>query len=73
MESMMPKVEAIRQKLKELGLSETVDLQVDGGIGVANTELVTSSGANALVAGSAIFRAEDAAEIITQIKQNAAL
>lgn len=73
MGSMMPKVTAIRQKLDALGLSDTVDLEVDGGIGVANTELVTASGANALVAGSAIFRAEDAADVIEQMKQNAAL
>lgn len=73
MGSMMPKVTAIRQKLDALGLSDTVDLEVDGGIGVANTELVTAAGANALVAGSAIFRAEDAADVIEQMKQNAAL
>ena len=73
MGSMMPKVTAIRQKLDALGLSDTVDLEVDGGIGVANTALVTTSGANALVAGSAIFRAEDAADVIEQMKQNAAL
>ena len=73
MGDMMPKVKAIRQKLEELGMSDTVDLEVDGGIGVANTELVTSSGANALVAGSAIFRAENAADVISQMKQNAAL
>lgn len=73
MGSMMPKVTAIRQKLDALGLSDTVDLEVDGGIGVANTELVTASGANALVAGSAIFRAENAADVIEQMKQNAAL
>jgi ribulose-phosphate 3-epimerase len=73
MASMMPKVEAIRQKLNELGLSDTVDLQVDGGIGVANTELVTRAGANSLVAGSAIFRAENAAEVIAEMKKNAAI
>jgi ribulose-phosphate 3-epimerase len=72
MDSMMPKVKAIRAKLDELDLSDTVDLEVDGGIGTGNTALVTSSGANALVAGSAIFRAENATEIITQMKQNAA-
>ena len=73
MPEMMDKVRAIRAKLNELDLSDTVDLEVDGGIGTGNTALVTSSGANALVAGSAIFRAENATEIITQMKQNAAL
>jgi ribulose-phosphate 3-epimerase len=73
MDSMMPKVEAIRAKLNEMGLSDTVDLQVDGGIGVANTELVTRAGANSLVAGSAIFRAEDAAAVIRDMQRAAVL
>ena len=68
MSEMMPKVRAIRAELKARGLSDMVDLEVDGGIGVNNTALVTSSGANVLVAGSAIFRAEDATRVIAQMK-----
>ncbi len=71
MAEMMPKVRTIRAELNSRGLSDTVDLEVDGGIGVANTVTVTSAGANALVAGSAIFRTEDAARVIAQMKQNA--
>ncbi|MBQ7338559.1 MAG: ribulose-phosphate 3-epimerase [Clostridia bacterium] len=71
MAEMMPKVRAIRAELNARGLSGSVDLEVDGGIGVGNTETVTSAGANALVAGSAIFRAADAAAVIAQMKQNA--
>jgi ribulose-phosphate 3-epimerase len=36
-----------------------LDIQVDGGIGAGNAEKVGSDGANWLVAGSALFCAED--------------
>jgi ribulose-phosphate 3-epimerase len=36
-----------------------LDIQVDGGIGAGNAEKVSSDGANWLVAGSALFCAED--------------
>jgi ribulose-phosphate 3-epimerase len=62
MADMMPKVTAIKKEIVRLGL--TVDVEVDGGIGVGNTATVTRAGANVLVAGSAIFRAPDAAEVI---------
>ena len=51
MADMMPKVEYLHKKYPQL------DIQVDGGIGAANAELVAKSGANWLVAGSAIFNA----------------
>lgn len=71
MAEMMPKVRAIRTELNARGLSDSVDLEVDGGIGISNTDTVTTAGANTLVAGSAIFRAEDAAAVISQMKQSA--
>ncbi len=71
MADMMPKVRDIRAEINARALSERVDLEVDGGIGIGNTAIVTAAGANALVAGSAIFRAENAAAVIDQMKQNA--
>ena len=53
MESMMEKVSYLSKKYPEL------DIQVDGGIGPDNAELVAKNGANWLVAGSAIFGAKD--------------
>ena len=69
MEDMMPKVRAIRAEIERLGLA--VDVEVDGGIGVKNTGIVTEAGANALVAGSAIFRADDPAQVILDMQQAA--
>lgn len=71
MDNMMPKVRAIRAELNRLHLGDRVDLEVDGGIGAANTAQVTDAGANVLVAGSAVFHADDPSAVIAQMKQNA--
>ena len=57
MGDMIPKIEAIRKKAEELGLS--LDIEVDGGIDAGTAPLVTAAGANVLVAGSAIFGKPD--------------
>ena len=44
--------------IKERGLS--VDIQVDGGIGMNNIEDVIKAGANIIVAGSAVFKGDAA-------------
>ena len=54
---MLSKIEAIRKKEKELGCK--IDIQVDGGIDNSTAPLVAKAGANILVAGSALFLAED--------------
>jgi ribulose-phosphate 3-epimerase len=43
----------MRQMLDEL--NPTCDLQVDGGVGPANIGDVVNSGANVIVAGSAVY------------------
>lgn len=53
----MEKVRALRRLLTERGL--TTDIEVDGGISVANVRQITGAGANVLVAGSAVFGSED--------------
>lgn len=60
------KVRALRAYAKENGHS--IDIEVDGGIGVDNLGLLTSAGANVIVAGSSIFKAEDAAAAIKQMR-----
>ncbi|MCQ4949613.1 ribulose-phosphate 3-epimerase [Bittarella massiliensis (ex Durand et al. 2017)] len=57
MGDMLPKIEAIRKKAEELGLS--LDIEVDGGIDAGTAPMVTAAGANVLVAGSAIFGKPD--------------
>jgi ribulose-phosphate 3-epimerase len=51
--SQLRKIEAIRKKLDRAGLSTI--LEVDGGIVPGNAGAVIAAGANALVAGSAVF------------------
>ena len=60
------KVRALRAYAKENG--HGIDIEVDGGIGVDNLGLLTGAGANVIVAGSSIFKAEDAAAAIKQMR-----
>ncbi len=47
-----------------------IDIEVDGGLSAANAGLVTSVGANVIVAGSAVFGAPDMARAISDIRQS---
>lgn len=49
-------------------LPGNVDLEVDGGIGMSNINLVKNAGANVIVAGAAIFYADDPALAIRELK-----
>ena len=60
------KVRKIREYADKNRIS--IDIEVDGGIGGDNVKLLTDAGANVIVAGSAIFRAEDPSAVIEQIK-----
>ena len=57
MEDMLEKVRKIRAEIEKRGLD--VDIQVDGGINAKTSKLAVAAGANVLVAGSAVFKAED--------------
>ncbi len=46
-----------------------IDIQVDGGITPENAHLAVEAGANVLVAGSAVFRAEDVKEAVRRFKE----
>ena len=62
MGDMLPKIEAIRKKAEELGLS--LDIEVDGGGDAATAPLCVEAGADVLVAGSAVFGAADPAAAV---------
>lgn len=66
MADMMEKVSKLRQKADSEGLD--LDIQVDGGIGLETAPIAVKAGANILVAGSAVFGAEDAAEMISALR-----
>ncbi|MEH6544171.1 MAG: ribulose-phosphate 3-epimerase [Porticoccaceae bacterium] len=60
------KIEQARQLIDDSGYD--IRLEVDGGIGVANIAEVAAAGADTFVAGSAIFRSDDYAEVIDQMR-----
>lgn len=45
-----------------------MDIEVDGGVTEENAKIIKEAGANVLVAGSAIFKAPDAASAISKLK-----
>src|SRR5689334_14383661 len=51
LEEVLPKIRRIRQKIGD----RPIDIEVDGGIAPQTAPLVVEAGANALVAGSAVF------------------
>ncbi|GGE48283.1 ribulose-phosphate 3-epimerase [Pedobacter psychrotolerans] len=56
--------------LKQLiqGVNENLIIQVDGGVGLQNITTLVSAGANAFVAGNAIFATENPSETISSMK-----
>ena len=67
----LAKVKALRKYANECQIG--IDIEVDGGIGPDNLKLLTSAGANVIVAGSAIFKAEKPAKVIAQMREQAEL
>lgn len=66
MADMLPKIRAIREEIERRNLS--VHIQVDGGISEKTAPLVKEAGADVLVAGSAVFGAEDTVSAIEGIR-----
>ena len=58
------------RKLKELIAVHNARtlIEVDGGVGLQNAEKILQAGADVLVAGSSVFKAERPAEAIAQLK-----
>jgi len=54
--SMEPKIRIVRDMINRAGLSDTVDLEVDGGISATTVAGAAAAGANVLIAGSALFK-----------------
>lgn len=66
---MLPKVEEAREWVESRGL--TADIQVDGGITPENAGQVISAGATVLVAGTAVFRADDPPAAVDALRRAA--
>jgi ribulose-phosphate 3-epimerase len=54
--TMEPKIRELRRLIADRGLTDRVDIEVDGGIGPATIGAAAAAGANILVAGSALYR-----------------
>lgn len=67
-EGMVDKVAKLRQMCDEKGLDPWIE--VDGGLKPNNAWQVLEAGANAIVAGSAVFKAPDYAEAIEGIRNS---
>ena len=64
----LPKIRKLRQMCDERGLDPWIE--VDGGLKPSNTWQVLEAGANAIVAGSAVFKADDYAAAIEGIRNS---
>ena len=60
------RVETLKKEIKAQGVNCLI--QVDGGVSAANAKRLADLGADILVAGSAVFKAEDPAGVISAMK-----
>lgn len=67
MHDMLEKIRALRHECTKRGFD--TDIQVDGGIAEDTIALAAAYGANVFVAGSAVFRSEDAAKTIASLRR----
>lgn len=68
MADMLPKVAEIKAEAKKLGIEMPVE--VDGGIGAETIAQAADAGVDICVAGTAVFKAEDAAKAIAELRAN---
>lgn len=67
MPDMLPKIKEAKDYIDSHGL--VCDIEVDGGINPSNFKLCTEAGANVIVAGSAVFGAEDINKAVCDFKK----
>ena len=60
------RIRTLKAEIDRLGLD--VKIEVDGGVSPANAKKLIEAGAEILVAGSAVFKAEDPAEVINAMR-----
>ena len=64
--SVMPKVQRLRELINKKGLETWI--QVDGGVTTDTIVQAAEAGANNFVAGSAVYKAEDAANAVSELR-----
>ncbi len=60
------KVEQLKEKMAIRNLNKLIE--IDGGVGLQNAEALLKAGANVLVAGSSVFKADDPTEAVKRLK-----
>ena len=60
------RIRTLKAEIDRMGLD--VKIEVDGGVSPANAQALIEAGAEILVAGSAVFKAEDPSQIIAQMR-----
>lgn len=63
MASELPKVKALRERYPNL------NIEVDGGLGLGTIDQAADAGANVIVAGSAVFGAQDPKDVIAKLRE----
>lgn len=66
-------IEAMNEKIKKArgmidALGKDIDLEVDGGVTAKNIVMPAENGANVMVAGSAVFKADDIPAVISEMR-----
>lgn len=64
----LDKIKKAREYAVNIGRPE-LDIEIDGGVTMQNAAQIRAAGANVLVAGSAVFGAEDMAEAIAALRR----
>ena len=64
------RIKAIKAKLVELGRESEVLIEVDGGVNRETADEIKKAGANMLVAGTFVYKANDQKEAISFLKTN---
>lgn len=67
MSDMLPKVKEIKNECKKIGI-DCLPVEVDGGIGENTIKQAYNAGVDICVAGTAVFKADDAGKAITDLK-----
>lgn len=65
--STLQKVRDLKEEITKRNLNTKIE--IDGGVGLQNAEVLLQAGADVLVAGSAVFKAADPKDMIHRLKQ----
>ncbi len=68
-ESMNEKIRKTRALIDKSG--KNIELEIDGGVTTENIRTAVKSGADVIVAGSTVFKAEDVKAVIVEMRENA--